>query len=71
MELGLENSCFYGRPLQLLIAGFTAVITSIMANIIYFLLLDRLVLSTVQRRSGPYIVGWFGLIQSIDDGIKL
>jgi NADH:ubiquinone oxidoreductase subunit H len=29
------------------------------------------VLSTVQRRSGPYIVGWFGLIQSIDDGIKL
>ena len=33
--------------------------------------LDRLVLSTVQRRSGPYIVGWFGLIQSIDDGIKL
>ncbi len=38
---------------------------------IYFLLLDRLVLSTVQRRSGPYIVGWFGLIQSIDDGIKL
>jgi NADH:ubiquinone oxidoreductase subunit H len=42
-----------------------------MANIIYFLLLDRLVLSTVQRRSGPYIVGWFGLIQSIDDGIKL
>lgn len=53
------------------IALVTAVIFSIIANIIYFLLLDRLVLSTVQRRSGPYIVGWFGLIQSIDDGIKL
>jgi NADH-ubiquinone oxidoreductase chain 1 len=53
------------------IALVTAVIFSILANIIYFLLLDRLVLSTVQRRSGPYIVGWFGLIQSIDDGIKL
>ena len=28
-------------------------------------------MAAVQRRSGPYNVGWFGLLQPIDDGIKL
>ena len=36
-----------------------------------FALMDRLVMGAVQRRTGPYNIGWFGLLQPIVDGIKL
>jgi NADH-quinone oxidoreductase subunit H len=49
----------------------TTVITSLVINIIYFVLLDRLMMAAVQRRTGPYNVGLFGLLQSMDDGLKL
>jgi len=50
---------------------FTKLITSVIFVVICFVLLDRFIMGSVQRRSGPYIVGWFGLLQSLDDGIKL
>ena len=28
-------------------------------------------MAAFQRRSGPYSIGWFGLLQPIVDGIKL
>jgi len=28
-------------------------------------------MAVLQRRSGPYNIGWFGLLQPIVDGIKL
>jgi NADH:ubiquinone oxidoreductase subunit H len=40
-------------------------------NMIFFILLDRLMMAAVQRRTGPYNVGYFGLLQSVDDGLKL
>ena len=36
-----------------------------------FSLMDRNIMATIQRRSGPYNIGWFGLLQPIVDGIKL
>ena len=36
-----------------------------------FALMDRLLMAAFQRRSGPYNIGWFGLLQPIVDGIKL
>ena len=46
-------------------------ITSLVINIIYFVLLDRLMMGSVQRRTGPYNVGYFGFVQPMDDGLKL
>jgi NADH-quinone oxidoreductase subunit H len=36
-----------------------------------FALMDRLLMAALQRRSGPYNIGWFGLLQPILDGVKL
>ena len=47
------------------------IIVCVIFVVIFFVILDRFIMGSVQRRSGPYIVGWFGLLQSVDDGIKL
>ena len=46
-------------------------IGTLVINIIYFVLLDRLMMAAVQRRTGPYNVGYFGLLQSMDDGLRI
>ena len=43
----------------------------ILGTVGLFALMDRLVMAAFQRRSGPYSIGWFGLLQPIVDGIKL
>jgi len=43
----------------------------ILGNVGLFALMDRLIMGALQRRSGPYSIGWFGLLQPIVDGIKL
>jgi NADH:ubiquinone oxidoreductase subunit H len=43
----------------------------LIASVGMFALMDRLLMAAFQRRSGPYILGWFGLLQPIVDGIKL
>ena len=45
--------------------------TILLANVGIFALMDRLLMAAFQRRSGPYNIGWFGLLQPIIDGIKL
>ena len=47
------------------------IIVCVIFVVIFFVILDRFIMGSVQRRSGPYIVGWFGLLQSVVDGIKL
>ena len=48
-----------------------SIIISVLVNVVYFVLLDRLIMASAQRRSGPYVVGWFGSTQSTGDGTKL
>jgi NADH-quinone oxidoreductase subunit H len=37
----------------------------------YYTLLDRKLLASMQRRQGPNIVGFLGLLQPLADGLKL
>jgi len=43
----------------------------ILLSIAFFILLERKVMSSIQRRRGPNIVGFFGLLQPFADAVKL
>lgn len=46
-------------------------IIGLLISIAYLTLVERHILSSIQRRIGPNIVGFFGLLQPLADGLKL
>jgi NADH-quinone oxidoreductase subunit H len=50
---------------------FLALILPLLIAVAYFTLIERQVLAAIQRRQGPNIVGFFGILQPLADGLKL
>jgi NADH:ubiquinone oxidoreductase subunit H len=43
----------------------------ILISVAFFTLGDRKIMASIQRRKGPTIVGYFGILQPFADGFKL
>merc|ERR1712066_25744 len=56
--------------LKILIYFFSLIIPLLIA-VAYFTLIERQILAAIQRRQGPNIVGFYGLLQPLADGLKL
>jgi hypothetical protein len=47
------------------------VIAPIVISVAFFTLVERKIMAAIQRRKGPNVVGVWGLLQPISDGLKL
>ena len=50
---------------------FICLILPLLISVAYFTLIERQILAAIQRRQGPNIIGFYGLLQPLADGVKL
>lgn len=55
----------------LTILKILSVVVIVLIGVAYFTLVDRKIMGTIQRRKGPNVVGYQGLLQPLSDGLKL
>jgi NADH:ubiquinone oxidoreductase subunit H len=60
LSLTLKNICLSLLRIVLVLIG-----------VAYFTLAERKIMASIQRRRGPNVVGIFGLLQPLADGLKL
>ena len=48
-----------------------AIVIPLLISVAYFTLAERKIMGSIQRRKGPNVIGWFGLLQPLADGLKL
>jgi NADH-quinone oxidoreductase subunit H len=61
----------YGEPTAITVAEILAIIVPLLVAVAYLTYAERKVLAAAQLRKGPNVVGPFGLLQPIADGLKL
>ncbi len=67
MELWLV----YGVPLAWMVLWIAVIVGGVLGCVAYLTYAERKIMGAMQRRQGPMMVGAFGLLQPIADGIKL
>lgn len=55
---------------ELILLSFSLILP-VLLTVAFFTVFERKVLASVQRRHGPQIVGFWGLLQALADGLKL
>lgn len=61
----------YGLTLLILLIKIVVVVVGVLIGVAYLTYAERRVMAAMQMRRGPNVVGPFGLLQPIADGVKL
>lgn len=57
--------------LFLIILNILSLVVPLLIAVAYFTLAERKIMASIQRRRGPNVVGYMGLLQPLADGLKL
>jgi NADH-quinone oxidoreductase subunit H len=57
--------------LTYLLLKIVIIVVPLLISVAYFTLAERKILGAIQRRRGPNVIGVFGLLQPLSDGLKL
>jgi NADH-quinone oxidoreductase subunit H len=61
----------FAMPVLEILARIVMIIIPLLLGVAYLTLMERKVIAGMQLRRGPNVVGWFGLLQPLADGLKL
>ncbi len=61
----------YVWPTVLIVLSIVAIVVPVLTGVAYMTYAERKVIAAIQLRKGPNVVGPFGLLQPIADGLKL
>ena len=48
-----------------------AIVVPLLISVAYFTIAERKLMGSIQRRRGPNVIGFLGLLQPLADGLKL
>ena len=55
----------------LIILKILFIIIPLLISVAYFTIAERKIMGIIQRRKGPNVIGFLGLLQPLADGLKL